>query len=406
MAFSFVDLKNECKRRATLDQGGTQFDTAVTNIINTSMWRVAREAKWRTLRRETTFETIISYNTGSGNVSVTEGSPNVTITAGALLTNNIQPGRFITIQGSTTTFKISQITAETTLVLNQDWDGDTGSSLTYNILGQQEYVLPIQVGHSAFLWHRAYGSPLLLSYVPSQEFYQFGYFDTLENIPSHYQMWGAESTIAEVKAPSVITIASSASADTNIGVTVFGVVSGYPDFEVITTNGSNGTTSASGSKTFQSVERITKNTSTTGRITCTANSGNATISVLPVGFSTTGPIYTRVQLYPLPSLELPINVFYYKKPFQLVNDGDVPELGEEFSEAIILLAVAKLNASQNKKEDQDFFQMYKDEIASLKRTNVDKIDFKAVLQRPNMRRGVMTGDIYPFQIGNRGTFGY
>jgi hypothetical protein len=57
---------------------------------------------------------------------------------------------------------------------------------------------------------------------------------------------------------------------------------------------------------------------------------------------------------------------YYKLPYQLVNDGDVTELGEEFSEAIILLSVAKMNAEQNKKEDADFFKLYQDEINNLK----------------------------------------
>ena len=34
MAFIFSELKNEVKRRSTTDQGGTQFDAAIKNIIN------------------------------------------------------------------------------------------------------------------------------------------------------------------------------------------------------------------------------------------------------------------------------------------------------------------------------------------------------------------------------------
>ena len=48
--FTFIDLVNEVKRRATRDQGGTQFDTAIKNVVNTSLFRVAREAPWRQLR--------------------------------------------------------------------------------------------------------------------------------------------------------------------------------------------------------------------------------------------------------------------------------------------------------------------------------------------------------------------
>lgn len=405
MAFSFSDLKQEVKRRATKNQGGTQFDTGIANVINTSMWRVAREAKWRSLRRSTTFNTVTTYSTGSGAVTATNNSVNVTITGATLITNGIRVGRYIKISGSTIYFKIATITGETTLTLSQVYDGTTTSTGTYSILGQEEYILPIQIGHSAFFWHKKYGFPLQLGYIPAQEFYSYRTLDTIENVPVAYRMWGMDSTLEQLKSSSVITISSSVSGDQSIAVTVFGVVSGYPDYEIITTNGSDGTTAVSGSKSFSSVERIIKNQITTGRITCTANSGNTTVSVLPVGATTTGPYYTKVQLYPLPSSIFPINVFYYKLPYQLVSDGDVSELGEEFSEAIILLATAKMNAEQNKKEDQDFMAFYRDEISSLKSTNVDKIDWIPKLQRPigsiNTRGGIISQ-----QVGSSGLYGW
>ena len=71
MAFTFSDLKVEVKRRATKNQGGTQFDSGIANTINTSMWRVAREARWRSLRRTATFNTVTTYTTGTGAVTAT-----------------------------------------------------------------------------------------------------------------------------------------------------------------------------------------------------------------------------------------------------------------------------------------------------------------------------------------------
>lgn len=400
MAFSFSDLKTEVKRRATKNQGGTQFDAGIANAINTAMWRVAREARWRSLRRTTTFNTVTSYTTGTGACTVTSGSKNFSVVGATFLTDDVRIGRYVKFTGSAKYFRIATITSETAGTLDQNFDGTTTAAASYTIMPQEEYVLPIQVGHSAFFWHRQYGYPLQMQYMTSQDFYGSGALDILTNIPMSYRMWGQDSVLEQPKAGSVITIASSSSSDTSIAVTVFGTVSGYPDYEIITTNSSNGTTSTAGSKTFTSVERITKNQTTVGRITCTSNTANVTVGVLPVGATTTGPLYTKVQIYPLPNAVFPVNCYYYKLPYQLINDGDVPELGEEFSEAIILLATCKLKAEQNQSEDADYFKLYEDEIKSLKQTNVDKIDWVARLERPNFGgNGRWTGGIVPAQAG-------
>ena len=250
MPFDFATLQSETLRRATKNQGGTQFTAGIKNVINTSMWRVAREAKWRSLRRTATFNTVAPYSTGTGAAAVTLNSVNFSVTGATFLTNDIRVGRYIKFDGSAKYFKIATITSETAGTLDQVFDGPTGTTLAYNILGQEEYVLPIQIGHSAFLWHKGYGYPLQMEYNPAQEFYRAGVLDVLQNIPLSYRMWGMDSTLEQVKAPSVITISSSSSADTGVAVTIFGTVAGYPDYEVITTNGSNGTTAVVGSKTF------------------------------------------------------------------------------------------------------------------------------------------------------------
>ncbi len=407
MAFSFLDLQSEVARRATKNQGGTQFTIGIKNTINTSMWRVAREARWRSMRRTATFNTVTTYTTGTGACAINNGSKNVTVTGATFLTDDIRIGRYIKITGSAKFFKILTITSETQLTIDQNWDGTSTTTAAYSIMPQEEYVLPIQIGHSAFFWHRQYGRPYQMIYNPAQEFYTSGALDIMTNIPVNYRMWGMDSTLEQLKSPSVITLSSSSSTDTSIAVTIFGTVSGYPDYEIINTNGSNGTTSVAGSKTFSSVERITKNANTTGRITCTANSANVTVGVLPVGNTTTGPNYAKIQLYPLPNTVFPINCFYYKLPYQLVNDGDISELGEEFSEAIILLATAKLKAEQNQSEDADYFRFYTDEIESLKKVNVDKIDWAMELKRPRgSASNLYTGVFSPIQTGSGGFFGW
>lgn len=407
MAFDYAAMQAEVLRRALRNQGGGQYTTAIQNAINLSMWRIARENKWRTLRRTATFNTVTTYNTGTGHATATNGSKNFSVVGATFLTDDIRIGRYIKFDGSVIYFKIATITSETAGTLDQVFDGTTGSTLGYSILPQEEYVLPIQIGHSAFLWHRKYGMPKQMKYVPAQDFYQAGVLDILTNIPVAYRMWGMDACVEQVKAPSILTISSSSSSDQGIAVTVFGTVSGYPDYEVITTNASNGTTTVNGAKSFSAVERIVKSSATVGRITITANSANVTVGVLPVGNTTTGPYYTKVQVYPLPNSVFPINCYYYKLPYQLVNSGDVPEIGEEFSEAIILLATAKMKAEQNQSQDAgNFMGLYKDEIDSLKKTNLDKIDWKMILKNPG--DGMVdqwNGGLRFAQVGSSGQYG-
>jgi len=387
MAYTFKDLQDEVKRRATMNQSGTTFDTAIKNIINTALFRTNREAPWRTMRRKTFFTTKTSYSTGTGAVSVTNNSTSVSVTGATLLTDGIVIGRFVKLGGSSQFFIIRTITSETAFTIDRVYDGTTSTTQTYEILPQEEYNLPVQAGHRMFMWHRDFGYPFKMVYVPDQEFFESGVDVTEKNTPTHYRMWGEDMVIEQLRAASVITVVSSNANDTNIGVTVFGTVSGYPDFEVVTTDASNGTTPVSGSKSFSSVERVVKNSTSVGRITATANSTNTTVAVLPVGDTTAGILYRKVQFYPLPTRAFDTNVQYYKDPYRLVNDGDVHELGQDFDEAIILLATSKVKGeTEIKTGTQTFFSFWQDEVKSLRRTNMDKIDWFPRLKRPKESR--------------------
>ena len=196
--------------------------------------------------------------------------------------------------------------------------------------------------------------------------------------------------IEQLKTPKVARIASSSASDTGISITIFGTVSGYPDFEILVTNG---TTEVAGSKTFQSVERIVKNAPTVGRITVFAT--GSSLAVLPVGDTTAGVLYKKVQIYPLPSTVFDINVQYYKDPYRLVEDGDVHELGQDFDEAIILLSVAKVKAESEIEGATNFFSLYKDELRNLRKQNADKPDWFPTLKGPRSRFGFRFGP-HPF----------
>jgi len=389
MSYTYKDLQDRVKENGTRSEGGTTFNDQVNAAVNSSLFRISRDANWRSLRRTSTFDTITEYTTGSGGGTFTNDSKNITVTGATFLTDDIQIERRISLQGSTRRYKIAQVTGETTIVLDQVFDGTTISGTgTYSILAQAEYNLPIQSSHRVFLWHEEYSVPYLMRFITNQDLLKSSAFLNDQTIPTHYTMWGENWVIEQLKQPSVITISSSSSSDTNIQTTVFGNVSGFPDFEVITTNASNGTTSVVGSKTFQSVERYVSAASSLGRITATANSAGDTVAIIPVGDTTAGIQYAKVSLHPLPNRIFPMQVFYYKDPFRLVSNADIHELGYQFDEAIVLLATSKINYAQSKLTDGDkFFSMYRNEVRNLRKHNVDKIDWIPIMKPRVMNRG-------------------
>lgn len=373
----FLELQQEVSRRA-LRNNATQFSTALKNAINGALLRLGREAYWRPLRKRSFFDTVTSYTTGTGAVTVSNGSKSVTVTGATFITDNVQPGRIITFGGSAKNFEIVTITGETTLTINQNYDGTSSAVETYEIYPQEEYNLPVQSTHRCFLWHEEFGQPYRLNFIQDQEFIGFGIDRTETGTPTHYRMWGTNSIIEQLKAASVVSVVSSSASDASVSVTVYGTVSGYPDQETITLNGTN---AVAGTKSFSSVDRVVKNATSVGRITLTANSGNTDVAVIPVGDILDGVTYCKVQLYPLPDGVYPIKVYYYKDPSVLVNDNDVHEFGAEFDEAIICLACSKLQLETGQQEGVNFYKLYNDELNILKRTNTDKIDYAAMLKR-------------------------
>ena len=383
---TFSDIQIEVARRSTKNQSGSEYTTGIKHAINAALFRLARECNWRGLRRTTAFNTVTSYTTGTGAVAVNLNSATVTITGATLLTDNVQINRRIKFGHSGKFYTITQITGETTLVMDQVYDSANLTNETYEILPQEEYVLPPQVSHRMFMWHEMYGYPFKMQFMTDQDFINIGIYRTIKYIPVAYRMWGMNDAINQPLQPSVLTVASTSTADTSIAITIFGTVSGYPDSEIINTDPSDGTTPVAGSKVFSNVERVVKSASSTGRISVVDSAANV-IAVMPTGDTTAGILYAKVQLYPLPNISAPMNVWYYKDPYRLVNDGDVHELGQEFDEAIILLATSKIKAEADIAEGDKFYILYQHELASLKKNNVDKMDFFPVLRRPWANRG-------------------
>ena len=402
--FCFKDLVDEVKRRGTRDQGGTTFDTSVKNAINLALFRISREAPWRVMRRQSHFDTVASYTTGGSQCTGTSASVNITATGATLLADDVRIDRIVKFSGSSEYYTIRSITGETTLTIDRNFNASTTTNMTYEIYPQATYNLPIQAGHRMFLWHEDYGYPFKMGYSTEQNFYGTGYHRWTKNVPIRYRMWGEDMARQQPKQAGVLTVFSTESGDTSIGITIFGTSGGYPAYETITTNASDGTTVVTGGVLFSEVERVVKNATSAGRIGVYADAGTATtVAVMPMGDTTAGILYRKVEIHPLPTRIFPINVYYYKDPYRLVGDNDVHEMGQDFDETIILLATAKIKAQSSQKEATNFYALFLDELKTLRRTNADKIDWFPTLKRP---RGVsgdprVTSNLLFRQVGSQ-----
>ncbi len=139
MGLTYSELQNEVKERSLRAQSGTEFDTTIKRIINTSIRTVSREALWKILRRDDTIQTETSYTTGSGAAAVTNGSASFTVTGATFLTDNVKPGRRIKFSTDQRYYIIQTITGETTGTLDRDFDGTTSTSATYEVLPTEIY---------------------------------------------------------------------------------------------------------------------------------------------------------------------------------------------------------------------------------------------------------------------------
>ena len=383
---TFLDLRDEVARRATRNQSGTEYTEEIKNVINTSLFRLAREAKWRCLRRKkTAFTTKTSYTSGTNFVTVTASSTAVSITPGQcdLWVDKIEVGRRVKLGGSGWYYQIVAVNSNSNFTIDLPFRGTTASNTTYEIMPQDQYNLPVQVDHRAFLWHEDFGYPYRMFYVPDQTFYDTRVILNQKFPPTHYRMWGEDTVKLQVPTATPLMLVSSSAVDTSQQVTIFGNVAGNLSYETVTLTG---TTATQTSLQFENVERLAKNNSTTGFITVTSSRGNYTIAVLPMGDTTASVKYSKVQIFALPTREFDMYVHYYKDPYRLVNDGDIHEMGQDFDEAIILLSVAKIKYQDSQSEGDKWIALYQDEVNSLKKHNIDKIDWLPILKRPSQDR--------------------
>lgn len=334
---NYLEMQDQVLFRAGRDAQPAQFRAKVKLFLNIATRRVRTESLWPHLKKTERIDTEGDYTTGT--IAVTKDSATVTGTSTAWVTGNIRIGRRIVLPNNDVLI-IKSVDSETSITLVQVYVGATDTSSTYTILGREEYRTPLDFGWPAFLWHEKFGTPFMLDFVRREDFFRGQLSLRDSGTPRIWGMWGKTGVDRQPTSGSIMTISSSATADTSIPIRIEGIVSDLPDAETVTSNASNGTTAVDGSKSFTRVDRVTidSDKTPTGRFTVTSNSTNVTVVVLPTNAISRSLEKFLFQVWPLPDSIIPLNMWYYQELLDMVNDDDRTQLGDEFDEVVIRMA--------------------------------------------------------------------
>lgn len=215
----------------------------------------------------------------------------------------------------------------------------------------EDYNLPLDCKKVITMWHQIDDSRIEIPFTNAKSFYKGQLSTTETGRPQNAVQNYTEGVLAQPSSASTITAVSSVTGDESLTFKIFGIVSGYPDTETITLNSSASTTSVTGSKSFSRIDRIAKDSSTTGRVTFTSNSGGVTNAVFPVGLTSNHLIFKAMTLYPIPDAAYLLYFNYYAWQTELKNDTDITVMTPDHDEAIKLLTMFMVDRSDSIKRD-------------------------------------------------------
>ena len=189
--------------------------------------------------------------------------------------------------------------------------------------------------------------------------------------PSKYYLLGVYGANAQPSSASALEFKSDNSLDTGT-VRVTGFVGGVYSHETITLNGATG---VSTTKSYTSLERITKLQATTtvhtGTITATSNSAAVTVVVIPFHMDSASHLW--LEFHPNPSTVRTYTIRAEMNKPNMINDADWPDIDEDFHDAILYLAAGEaLPAFGSEGLGSRMLEEGKDEIEALAGTRVSR----------------------------------
>ena len=189
--------------------------------------------------------------------------------------------------------------------------------------------------------------------------------------PFNYYILGVYGVNAQPSSASVLAFVSDLGAD-NGKIRVSGFVGGVYSHESVTLNG---TSTVNTTKSYTTVERITKlqatTTTHTGTVTVKSNSNAVTVAVIPYHLDSASHIW--IEFHPKPDTIRTYTVRAEMNKPNMINDADWPDIDEDFHDAILYLAAGEaLPAFGNEGLAARMMEDGKDEIEALAGTRVSR----------------------------------
>ena len=268
---------------------------------------------------------------------------------------------------------------------NHLWSFNRRKNTFATVASTETYQLPRDLDKIGLI--RQTTTPIKIKYIPDEVFYSYVPNPTATGTPLYYRLWEEEGVSTVLAVADKIDVVSSSASDTStFKISIVGYnASGYLQSEELSLNG---VTTVAGTLTYAAGKplRISKSAKTTGYITVTENSGSTTIVVL--GQEERSPRFKVIGLYPIPSAVITINLEYYTRIRQLVNDADVPDIDEKWLWVVRLGAIAKVYQYQNKEGMFASAQaMYGSAVRSMVKADMGESDYIPILRRHERQRG-------------------
>lgn len=203
---------------------------------------------------------------------------------------------------------------------------DTAETFS-TVAAQQIYPLHQEFARPLYVYNRTTSN--YLQEVPNRQLAESGHqWNTDTGSAQHFVLWGSTQVKTQPSSASVLTIVSSSASDvTSYTLIVRGVnASGVVVSETFT---ATGTTPVVGTTSFVKILSVTKSAVWNGRMTMTSNSGavtNLTLEATEYGRS-----YPQLFLLASPDAVETIEYRFYRQPYVLTNDYDVPDIPPPYS---------------------------------------------------------------------------
>lgn len=210
---------------------------------------------------------------------------------------------------------------------------------------QQYYSLHEQVDRIVYLYNRT--TKTYLKALPFRNIEPLGQNVLDATTGEKFHFIGLSPVENQPSSSSVITIVSTSAADTgaSYAVKVRGETATGIQTETINPNG---TTPAAGSVSFTRILGVTLTAAWAGRLTMTSNS--AAVTNLTLNAGEYGRQFPQIFLTWSPSSADVLEYKFYRKPFVLTNDYDIPDIPFPYSKILVydaLLEIAAYNGQMD-----------------------------------------------------------